>query len=512
MPSFFSTILNFLLTYKFYFIAVIFFLFIAPIFQSTAGTFSYEKQAADSTTTGITFIVIPVKYTSREGPDSTLCPFSLKSAIFRRIYSYKDFPSGKGPISSIAFRARSSTSVHSPLMPVSIRNVSVVLFTTKAFTNKPVNVIDDKSSSNIVSVYKGPAKLSTAYFRRKKGGPCAFDLRFRFQTLYYYNPRNERNLCIIIKVNSGSSAIPLLDADRQGPITQFTFGTFSVFPNIESNNKKIGWIINRKKLIEIQKIKYPDGTTLANYFFNNPFTLIIGQHSKDPRPKGWSKSVPLAAYQSFKHFEDELCNGELDTIYHVVMYDNEHWPKTPENEQENPKDYYALFANLAHAYGYSFIATPSPNIQPYQKNYDSNKPMLSQFFSMGLSESCANSPAEIYNIQSQTFEGFPHLFASFINKSISQARDANPRIIIFAGIGSTPAAGLLSADCVKWGLIKSQLPGKGHYGRRWQVSPKQILNAVLKTHKIVEGYWLNIPVGNVQTAFKFLKLLKDYGF
>lgn len=518
---------------------------ITSIFCSSdiIGKIYKQDTSVDSTSSGVILVVSPRKFKYEEGAKSSYL-FSQNSAQWSRIYTFNDFPVKGGKITEVAFRAKAPVKEKEPLMPISIRSVKILFSTTKENTGNANSIYKNNSDSNTVRVYNGPAKLSTAFFVRKPGEPTAFDLRFRLQTPYLYKPDSVHNLKIFITVESGKSDIPALDADDKGPITQFTFGSFNVLASDSVENGKIGWIISGTRIIEMQKIKNPDGKSLVNHFFNNSSTMIIGKPSEDPQPQCWSASIPLAAYQSFIRFKNDLCIGSsilnqqqnsnehdslntyaygnfgyskrsegINPAVKVVMYDNEQWRLTPVKEQHNASDYYALFANLAHAYGYCFLSTPSPNIVPLQKGYNPNRDLIQQYHSMGFSIFCSNAPAEIYNLQTQTFEGFPKLFVSFINKSTEQAKSANPNILLFAGIGTDPAAGgNVSADLVKWKLVNADLPPVGSRGRRWKITARQIYTAVLETYKTVSGYWLNIADGDCKTAVEFLQLLKNDGF
>jgi hypothetical protein len=69
---------------------------------------------------------------------------------------------------------------------------------------------------------------------------------------------------------------------------------------------------------------------------------------------------PHWRYQSFRQFRKDLITpGTINSAMTAVLYDNENWSQTFANEQTNPAAYTALFANLAHAYGYAFVSAPA---------------------------------------------------------------------------------------------------------------------------------------------------------
>jgi len=74
------------------------------------------------------------------------------------------------------------------------------------------------------------------------------------------------------------------------------------------------------------------------------------------------------------------------------------------NEQTNPAAYTALFANLAHAYGYAFVSAPATDLVTVQTSpiaFDPSQKVYPQYLSMGFPAFSVNSPAGVSDIQAQ---------------------------------------------------------------------------------------------------------------
>jgi hypothetical protein len=75
--------------------------------------------------------------------------------------------------------------------------------------------------------------------------------------------------------------------------------------------------------------------------------------------------------------------------------------------------------------------------------------------------------ADVIDIQAQRFQNDPERYESFVRAAAAQARAANPKVIVLAGVSTQPGGGDTSADA--------------------------ILRAIQATRDAIDGYWLNIP-------------------
>jgi hypothetical protein len=91
-----------------------------------------------------------------------------------------------------------------------------------------------------------------------------------------------------------------------------------------------------------------------------------------------------------------------------------------------------------------------------------------EYVRLGIARSAARY-ADVYEIQAQSSEANLELYTRFVKAAAAQAREANPKVQVFAGLSTNPS-------------------GK-------QVTSQQLYDAVQATRGEVDGYWLNIPAG-----------------
>ena len=75
--------------------------------------------------------------------------------------------------------------------------------------------------------------------------------------------------------------------------------------------------------------------------------------------------------------------------------------------------------------------------------------------------------SDVVELQAQSLERDTRTYATFVREAAAQARAANPRVAILAGLSTNP-------------------PGA-------EVTSEQLAAAIRVTRGIVDGYWLNIP-------------------
>jgi hypothetical protein len=185
-----------------------------------------------------------------------------------------------------------------------------------------------------------------------------------------------------------------------------------------------------------------------------------------------SAGQEVADFRSYAEFKKMIKQGTIPPSIHWVMYDNEQWPLTPADEQADPVRYEQLFARLAHRNGYQVILAPAQDLVPgFDKaSFQGGKAVWPSYLSMGLAAASARV-ADIYEIQAQPYEigvyRSQRAYASFVAAAAAQARAANPRIVIYAGLSTQRVS-----------------------------SAAQLLQDYLATRNLVDGYWMNIPRHN----------------
>jgi hypothetical protein len=177
----------------------------------------------------------------------------------------------------------------------------------------------------------------------------------------------------------------------------------------------------------------------------------------------------VADFRSYAEFKKMIRHGTIPAGIRWVMYDNERWSLTPAAEQANPVRYERLFAELAHRHGYRVILAPAQDLVPgwAKQSFQAGRAVWRGYLSMGLAAASARY-GDIYEIQAQPYEmsvyRSQHAYASFVAAAAAQARAANPRAVIYAGLSTQRVS-----------------------------SGAQLLQDYLATRDLVDGYWMNIP-------------------
>jgi hypothetical protein len=182
-------------------------------------------------------------------------------------------------------------------------------------------------------------------------------------------------------------------------------------------------------------------------------------------PPGW-QAVPL---RSFKSFDEIRTAVEADALSHEVkgvLYDYEKWRFTPAEEQQNPVRYVKQAADLVHARGLLFVTAPAVDLVPILAPESDRRRQDDTYLQLGLAGDAARY-ADVFDIQSQRFERDTERYANFVRAAAAQARQANPKVLVLAGVSTQPG---------------------GH-----EVTADDILRAIQATRDFVDGYWFNIP-------------------
>jgi hypothetical protein len=174
---------------------------------------------------------------------------------------------------------------------------------------------------------------------------------------------------------------------------------------------------------------------------------------------------PVVTFASAARLEQVVASGQIPGGTYGVLYDPEAWSFTPLAEQRNPVAAAARAAAVAHAHGLRFIVAPALTLTSVLAR-GSRQSRWEAFLGLGLVGELAKV-ADIVEIQAQSLERHTATYAAFVRAATAQARQANPRVTVLAGLSTNP-------------------PGA-------PVNSSQLTSAVRATRSIVSGYWLNIP-------------------
>jgi hypothetical protein len=224
-------------------------------------------------------------------------------------------------------------------------------------------------------------------------------------------------------------------------------------------------------------------------FYNSPGNFIMsGMKGVEGFPAGY-RALPTAGFRSYADLKRALDSGKLSKEVKAVLWDPESWEFTPAEEQHDIAKYAGLAAEAVHSHGLIFIATPATDLTK-TLSPDVKTDRYDEFLRLGIATAAARY-ADVYEVQAQGSLGNLELYTHFVKGAAAQARAANPKVIVFAGLSTNPS-------------------GK-------HVTPKDLYDAVTATRGDVAGYWLNIPGGGPacpkcgepqpQVAVELLKML-----
>src|SRR6185369_10281111 len=117
---------------------------------------------------------------------------------------------------------------------------------------------------------------------------------------------------------------------------------------------------------------------------------------------------------------------------------------TPDEEQRNPRPYLKQAADLAHAQRLLFLTAPAVNLVRTMDPSDQG-PRYDAYLRLQIAADAARY-ADVFDIQAQGSERNTELFASFVRQAAAQARQANPNVVVLAGISTQPSGQNVTAD------------------------------------------------------------------
>lgn len=213
----------------------------------------------------------------------------------------------------------------------------------------------------------------------------------------------------------------------------------------------VHWIINQGALTQLVRTF---GSQRVENVFSGRCTYAVGRLAH--RYGGWGMT-PAASVTDSRQV------AAAARRVRVVLYDPEDWQFTPPAQQRDPVRAIRQAAEIAQGEGARLIATPGVDLM---RILDPGRPRYQAFLQAHIIGRAARY-ADAVEIQAQSAETNLSLFTSFVRRAAAQARAANPRVIVLAGISTNPS------------------------GRH--VSAEQLAAAARSVQGIVDGYWLNVP-------------------
>ena len=250
------------------------------------------------------------------------------------------------------------------------------------------------------------------------------------------------------------------------------------------------WMIS---ISAVRHLREADSTgRLDRRFFADPASFVMnGSKGAAGFPQGW-RAMPTATYPSYAALANALAADQVPAEVKAIIYDNESWTFTPAEEQHDLARFGKLTADAIHQSGRIFIAAPAADLVPVLNPKVERGKRYDEYLRLGIASMAARW-ADVYEIQAQGSEDNLELYTRFVKAAAAEARRANPKVRVFAGLSTNPS-------------------GK-------HVTAKQLHAAVEATREAVEGYWLNIPGGGPhcpkcgepqpQVAVELLRMLDE---
>jgi hypothetical protein len=193
--------------------------------------------------------------------------------------------------------------------------------------------------------------------------------------------------------------------------------------------------------------------------------FVITSRRSSEIPAGW-QAILLRSFKSFDEIRDAVGADALGPDVRGVLYDYEKWRFTPDEEQRSPARYLKQAADLVHGKGLLFFTAPAVDLVPILAPKSDRKRQDDTYLQLSLAADAARY-ADVVDIQAQRFERDAERYANFVREAAAQARQANPKVMVLAGVSTQPGGREVTAD--------------------------DILRAIEATREFVDGYWFNIP-------------------
>jgi hypothetical protein len=227
------------------------------------------------------------------------------------------------------------------------------------------------------------------------------------------------------------------------------------------------------------QIRYYEPEIASRLLLRGPSVIIGAHHLTSPAKKTIITSGAWASFHDFSDFirtADGFYRGFTD-----AMYDPEGWDATPIAERRDPVAYFKRFSQTAGQRGWTVIITPHPSLTSVagaRCGTQGDESEFDAFLRCGLVGEAARW-ADIVEIQAQQLEIDPVAYRAFIVDAAAQARMANPRVQVIAGITTGRSS-----------------------------TAEQMFRAWDSVRDVVDGYYLAI-IGNdrLPTGLEFLRML-----
>jgi hypothetical protein len=183
-----------------------------------------------------------------------------------------------------------------------------------------------------------------------------------------------------------------------------------------------------------------DRPSIARHFFDTPLAYADGNRQRQNQVVSGFSTIATLKYESYADFASDLADGRVAPGIRTVLYDPERWQRTPAVEQRDPATYLRRFAQLAHEHGLRVVETPARSLMAVEGarcGQNSGETLDHATLRCSLPAHAARY-ADVVEIQSQASQRDAGAYASYVRTAAAQARTANPKVVVLAGLSTSP--------------------------------------------------------------------------
>ena len=220
----------------------------------------------------------------------------------------------------------------------------------------------------------------------------------------------------------------------------------------------------------------------AAHFFNTAGSYGTGGDPTSSPVMDGMATNPALVYFSYAKFASDLQAGAVKYPYRWVSYDPEQWSQTPLNEQQDPRTYLRMFAQLAHAHGYRVIEAPGRDlglVAGAACPKASNQSLDKWYVACGVAGMAA-AYSDVYVLQNQVNTTNLSEYDWLFNNAKAQALAAIPRIVVDSELST-------------------------NYG-----TPTQMATAAKSV--AADGFYLSITSSTISQTTQFLQKMQAAGY
>jgi hypothetical protein len=190
---------------------------------------------------------------------------------------------------------------------------------------------------------------------------------------------------------------------------------------------------------------------LAAHFFDTSASYGAGASLVKTPVQARYDTTPVLSYTSYARFSSDIRSGAIRYRYKWVLYDPENWSATPLGERRNPVKYMTLFGQLAHAHGLKVIQAPSLDLATVAGSVLPHQPGESadQWFVRADMAGKAAAAGDIFQLQDESNTTAGGQYAYMFSTAESQARAANPDVLVFSEVSTDDATAAQMAAAAK---------------------------------------------------------------